>query len=227
MNEKVEIIGESQTLSNNIFQDHYFSSGIYTSYYPEFLEDAKVISKKFIDDRKKESVIDKVYPVIASSNLIDEKKLKPLSNKILKMASSVLMMQGYDVNLYETVLFELWSQEHQQYSGQEEHIHPHYQMSGFYFLNVPENPENCPRVIFHDPRAVKVYSNLSESDPLKGTYASSMINYIPEPGQLMMTNSWLAHSFTKNPSKKPFTFLHFNVGIVLRSSKKLEKPEVI
>jgi uncharacterized protein (TIGR02466 family) len=227
MSEQVEIVGETQIKNNGIFQDHYFSSGIYTSQHPEFLNEVKVISKKFIDIRKKESVIDKRHPIISSSNLINEEKLKPISNQILKMASSVLMMQGYDINLYETVLFELWSQEHQQYSGQEEHIHPHYQISGFYFINVPENPEDCPRIVFHDPRAVKVYSGLSEANPLNGTYASSMINYVPEPGQMMMTNSWLSHSLTKNPSKTSFTFLHFNVGIALRPPKSVEKVEVV
>jgi hypothetical protein len=30
----------------------------------------------------------------------------------------------------------------------------------------------------------------------------------------MFTNSWLPHSFTKNPSKKPFKFIHFNVGVM-------------
>jgi hypothetical protein len=45
------------------------------------------------------------------------------------------------------------------------------------------------------------------------THASTMINFVPKEGQLMLTNSWLPHSFTRNESKKPIRFIHFNVVV--------------
>jgi len=32
---------------------------------------------------------------------------------------------------------------------------------------------------------------------------------------LVLANSWLPHSFTKNGSDEPMTFIHFNLGVVL------------
>ena len=107
----------------------------------------------------------------------------------------------------------MWTQEHYKFSGQDEHVHPNMQISGFYFLDVPKN---TPKVIIHDPRPSKVFSALPEVDMTQATYASTMINFTPEPGTLLLTNSWLPHSFTKNPSEKPFRFIHFNLGIVAK-----------
>jgi hypothetical protein len=45
------------------------------------------------------------------------------------------------------------------------------------------------------------------------TPASRLINFKPEPGMLIFTNSWLAHSFTRHAAKKPIQFVHFNLAV--------------
>ena len=40
-----------------------------------------------------------------------------------------------------------------------------------------------------------------------------MINFAPEEGQIVFTNSWLPHSFTRNESDKSFIMIHFNLGV--------------
>ena len=53
-----------------------------------------------------------------------------------------------------------------------------------------------------------------------------MINFVPKEGQLMFTNSWLPHSFTKNQSKKPIRFIHFNIAVAqAQQNQCCEKPQ--
>jgi hypothetical protein len=40
-----------------------------------------------------------------------------------------------------------------------------------------------------------------------------MINFKPQPGMMMFAPAWLAHSFGRNASKKPFRFVHFNLTV--------------
>ena len=105
----------------------------------------------------------------------------------------------------------MWTQEHYKHSSMEQHVHGYgAQIVGFYFLEVPEGSS---RVIFHDPRAGKVQNDLPERDPNNASIASRMINFEPKPGLLMLTNSWLAHSFTRHASDKPIKFVHFNLNV--------------
>jgi uncharacterized protein (TIGR02466 family) len=207
-----EIVGDAAPAltQETLNQSHYFSAGVYTVNKPEFLTLARTVSKEYIARTRQETTMDKVYPVIMSGSFFDDARIQPLADYISNTARAVLDSQGYNMNLYQMTYHEMWCQEHHQYSGQEEHIHPHAHISGFYFLDVPRDSQ---RVIFHDPRPAKVYSNLAESNGSNATYASTMINYVPEPGMIMLTNSWLPHSFTKNPSKTPMRFIHFNLGV--------------
>jgi uncharacterized protein (TIGR02466 family) len=139
----------------------------------------------------------------------DLERIKDVVSFITQTAYHILVTQGYDMNFYEVMVYDLWGQEHYKFSGQEEHIHQAI-LSGFYFIDCPENSS---RVLFHDPRPAKVYSNLTEKNSSMATYASTVINYEPKPGMLMFANSWLPHSFLKNSSSEPFRFMHFNIGV--------------
>ena len=47
----------------------------------------------------------------------------------------------------------------------------------------------------------------------QATYASNMINFVPEEGLCMFAPAWLAHSFTRHAGDKPMRFIHFNVSV--------------
>ncbi len=123
-----------------------------------------------------------------------------------------------------TVQFtEMWTQKHYKHSLMEQHTHRFgSQLVGFYFLEVPTP---SPRALFYDPRQGAVQGSLPEADPARLSFASSVINYEPKPGLLMFTNSWLAHSFTKNTSKKPFSFVHFNL-VAMPNFQPVKESEV-
>lgn len=216
----VTIIGDmEEKLTDTINQDHYFSCGVYTLRKPEFLTTVRKISKKYLAKTKLNIKIDKIYPVVITENMFQEPELEEFITYVKNTAHHILTLQGYNMDLYEIIMYEIWCQEHFQFSGQEEHIHQA-TISGFYFLDCPED---CPRAVFHDPRPVKVYSNLQEYNPSQATYGSVAINYLPEPGLMMFSNSWLPHSFLKNPSKKPFRFIHFNLGVNYKPVHTIDK----
>ena len=75
-------------------------------------------------------------------------------------------------------------------------------------------PKDSPKLVFHDPRPAKVYANLPEFNSSDATYGSVIINYPPEPGKMMFTNSWLPHTIQRNPSKTPFRLVHWNLGVM-------------
>jgi hypothetical protein len=91
---------------------------------------------------------------------------------------------------------------------------------GFYFLDCPEN---CSRVVFHDPRPGKPPTAWYEKDSTQITAASNMVNFTPEPGLLVITNAWLPHSFSRHGSDEPIRFIHFNLG--LRPLMNFKMPE--
>ena len=211
---KVEIVGDDSNSyeESDLLQSMFcFTSAIYTIKKLEYLNDMRYVCKEFIKKRKTQTTLDKIYPVIMTENLFEDEKIKPLLSYIIGTSKSILASQGYNMNMYDINCFELWCQEHYQYSGQEEHIHPHSQISGFYVLDVPEN---SPRIIFHDTNQAKKMLPLAETNYEQATFASTSINFVPEPGMFYFTNSWLPHSFTKNPSKKPFKFIHFNCAAI-------------
>ena len=104
----------------------------------------------------------------------------------------------------------------------EQHVHTgDIQIVGFYFL---DTPDGCSAATFHDPRAGKVQSGRPESNISEVTYASNGFHFKPEPGVLVLTNAWLAHSFTRQQSDKPFRFIHFNVCLTDNTPAPCYKP---
>ena len=196
-----------------LVEAHYFTSAIYTTDLPEYLNISRKVSKEYLSEAKKQTQINKIYPVVMSQNFSDDERMQPLTNFISESSTTILKNQGYDMTMINTICHEFWAQEHHQFSGQDEHIHPNCQISGFYFLNVPDD---STRVIFHEMNQGKKMISLPELNMNNATYASTMINYEPKPGMIMFTNSWLPHSFLKNSSKKPFTFIHFNVTLTYK-----------
>ena len=203
---------------NFLNQEHYFTSAIYTIQKPDFIPLLNKVSREYLKKNKKAS---EIYPVIMSDNMVLDERLKEITGFIADTAFSILQSQGYNMNVYEIVMYDFWCQEHYKFSGQEEHIHQAV-LSGFYFIDCPKNSS---RVVFHDPRPAKVYSNLMEANPSMATYGSTMINYEPKPGMLMFANSWLPHSFLKNSSPKPFRFMHFNIGVNFKKPVDCPMPQ--
>jgi hypothetical protein len=216
VSQTVEIIDADgviqEPIENQLEQYHYFPSIVYSVRKPEFLEAVKTVSDEYLAKRKEEQKeINDIYPVVMTDNFYDDPRVEEFSKYVGQTAWNILQGQGYAMDQFSTQFTEMWTQEHHKHSLMEQHIHGYgSQIIGFYFL---ETPENCSRVVFHDPKAGKVQINLPESNPSNATPASNMINFVPEPGMFLFTNSWLPHSFGRHAADKPIKFVHFNLTI--------------
>jgi len=190
-------------------QWHYFATPVYSHKKLEFLEDVKKASNDALKNIRKTSKMDEVYPVIQANISSDERAL-PFFEYVVNTAWNLLDGQGYAMQGLSTYFTEIWVQEHHKSSSMEYHQHNDSQLVAFYFLECPENP---PSLSIYDPRPTKNMVNIPEKDASAVTMASSQLNFVPEAGTLMFTNSWLPHSFSRNTSVKPFKFVHMNIAV--------------
>jgi uncharacterized protein (TIGR02466 family) len=189
----------------------YFPSSIYQVKRLDLLDQVNKVTEKYLKKAKNTQKFDKLYPVYQTDNMYSDPELEEFINFVGTTSETILIAQGYKMDDMELFFNEMWVQEHHRSSLMEQHIHGYgSQISGFYFLKCPEN---CSKIIIHDPRPGKVQIGLPEVDYTNATYASNMVNFTPEAGKLFFANSWLPHSFSKHNSKEPLTFIHFNLEV--------------
>ena len=192
-------------------QFHYFATPVYITQQPQFLDVVKAIAADSIAQVHGDKKPDKIHPVRMSGNMLEDERIAPFAEFIANTAWNILASQGYAMDGFSTSFTELWCQEHYQTSSMDYHAHPGGNfLVGFYFLDVPDG---APPVVIHDPRPGRVMLSLPEADPSQATLSSTMINFKPQPGMVMFAPAWLAHSFGRNASKKPFRFVHFNLTV--------------
>lgn len=191
---------------------HHFPCPIYIIERPDFLEVISPVSEESLDIQRKTKELDEIYPVYMSGNYFGDPRVAKFAEFVGGTAWNILNEQGYAMQNNSVQFTEMWTQEHHKHSSMDAHVHGFgSQIVGFYFL---ETPENCSRVVFHDPRTAKVQIDLPENDQTMATPASKMINFEPKPGMMIFANSWLSHSFTRHAAEQPIKFVHFNLTVI-------------
>lgn len=189
----------------------HFSSILYTIEKPEFLADALAAANELLNMAEATNPLNSTYPVVMSGSLSGMSQSFGLEQFIAQSGWSILDNQGYDMQMLITVVSEFWAQKHLKFSGMEQHVHPYgVLLSGFYFL---ECPEGGSMVELHDPRPGKVQASLPMKDQSIVRDCNNSVFIKPKPGLLLITNSWLPHSFTRNSSDHPVKFIHFNISV--------------
>lgn len=190
---------------------YHFPCPIYIIERPDFLEVVSAVSEEALETQRKERDLNEIYPVYMTGSYYGDPRVTAFAEFIGATAWNILNEQGYAMQDKVVSFTEMWTQEHHKHSAMDAHVHGFgSQIVGFYFL---ETPENCSRVVFHDPRAAKVQIDLLEQNVDMATPASKMINFEPKPGMLIFANSWLAHSFTRHAAEQPIKFVHFNLTV--------------
>lgn len=188
---------------------HYFPSSVYLAQKPEFLESVTEVSEEALS--KITHDVHEIYPMHNTDNYVGDPRLVEFVKCLWQNGWDILQSQGYAMDNFNVVVDAVWTQEHHKHSLMEQHVHGGgAQLVGFYFL---ETPENCSRAMFHDPRSGKVQISLPEADMSIATPASNIINFLPEPGMMLISNAWLPHSFGRHGSDKPIKFVHFNLSV--------------
>ena len=190
---------------------YHFPCPIYLIERPDFLEVVNTVSEESLTEAKKTQQLNEIYPVVMSGSYFGDPRMAGFSEFVGATAWNILNEQGYAMQDKVVSFTEMWTQEHHKHSAMDAHVHGFgSQIVGFYFL---ETPEDCSRVVFHDPRAAKVQIDLPEQDINMATPASKMINFQPKPGLMIFANSWLMHSFTRHAAEQPIKFVHFNLTV--------------
>ena len=207
--------------------DYQFASTIHRAKEPQFLSTVKLVFDEYIQKIKNSNPPQSsVYPAILTELISTDERLHEFVQYVSNLAWDVLNSQGYNMDLFYTNASEIYGQHHPYTSNMEQHIHGlDVQLCGFYFI---DTPPDSSKMFIHDPRTVKVYAGLPERQSDTLTSAHNMIYYSPEPGDLIFTNSWLAHSFSRNESQQPYNFLHINVRVAYKEDNicpsKLQQP---
>jgi len=203
----------AQIVQNTQLQVAYhFPCPIYLIERPDFLEVVNTVSEEALATAKKEQTLNEIYPVHMTGSYFGDPRMASFSEFVGATAWNILNEQGYAMQDKVVQFTEMWTQEHHKHSAMDQHVHGFgSQIVGFYFL---ETPENCSKVVFHDPRAGKIQINLPEQEVSNATLASKMINFDPKPGMMIFANSWLAHSFSRHASEQPIKFVHFNLTVI-------------
>jgi uncharacterized protein (TIGR02466 family) len=205
---------------------YHFPCPIYLIERPDFLEVVNQVSEEALAEQRKKQELNEIYPVYMSNNYYADPRVADFSDFVGSTAWNILAEQGYAMQDKAVQFVEMWTQEHHKHSSMDAHVHGYgSQIVGFYFL---ETPEDCSRVVFHDPRAAKVQIDLPEQDMSMATPASKMINFEPKPGMMIFANAWLMHSFTRHAAELPIKFVHFNLTVIPAPQQSCAAPaEVI
>jgi uncharacterized protein (TIGR02466 family) len=196
-------------MTNTIIKESYFSSNVFFTENTNFLNTISEIAEELLKIKKIDTQLDGLYPVVMTDNFYEDKRANNFCEFVASSCWGVLDSEGYAVDKYYLYFSDMWVQEHHKYSSMEPHVHGFNAcISGFYFL---ETPENCSKIVIHDPRPGKVQINLMQKNKDVATDASEMINFLPKPGMLVMMASSLPHSFTRHASETPIKFVHFNI----------------
>lgn len=198
-------------MNNNLEEYYYFPTPIYIMEKLDFFNNVKMVAEEYREKTKNEIPFNEIYPVLHTQNFTNDERIKDFVSFISVTALTILDYQGYDVSNAKASTKDLWLQSHYKLSSMEQHVHGYGSyISGFYFL---ECPEDCPKFIIHDTRTNKLQLELPQKNMNEVSISSSRINFDPKPGMFVFTNSWLSHSFNRNPSDNPFSFIHFNVFV--------------
>jgi uncharacterized protein (TIGR02466 family) len=201
---------------------HHFPCPIYIIERPDFLEMVNIVSEEALEVQRKERDLNEIYPVYMTGSYFSDPRMAEFSEFIGSTAWNILNEQGYAMQDKAVQFTEMWTQEHHKHSAMDAHVHGFgSQIVGFYFL---ETPEDCSRVVFHDPRSAKVQIDLPEQDMIMATPASKMINFTPKPGMMIFSNSWLSHSFTRHAAELPIKFVHFNLTVIQAPQQSCPAP---
>ena len=202
-------------------EDKQFITAVYRKYAPEYISTIKPVHEEYIQKIRQQITPDDVYPGIMTESMKSDPRLESFERYIADCAWDILNQQGYNMDYFYTLVQQLWGQYHPRTSSMEPHSHGDSSfLVGLYFIDVPEDSS---KINFHDPRPAKIHTGLPLRQIDSLTYANDIISYTPRPGDLVITNSWLSHSFLRNRSQLPFNFLHFNIGVIRADS--IEPPD--
>lgn len=183
----------------------YFPAIVYRDERPELAEEIVPHAIKYLDD-----VRNTQGSLCQSASLQHDPAFRSVADYLLLSAVGILQDQGYDTSRYDFYLSGLWAQEISSGSGTNVHVHKNSQISGWLFL---ETPENSAYPVYYDTRMNKAMIELDFAPSDQVTNATSSIHFNNvAPGTVLFSNSWMQHQLAGGNSEQPTRCLHFIVS---------------
>lgn len=218
---------KKQKIENTLDTDIFFPTPVYSISRPDFLKSVSKVSEESLDENREQVKMNELWPHLMSGDFSQDERIKDFTQYILSTCWNVLVSQGYAMDNYELGFTSMWTQEHHLNSDMPEHVHSDFsQLIAFYFLEVPEDGS---ALVIHDPRPAKVQIDLQPKNMMDINHASRQVFIKPKAGDLIITNAYLPHSFTRNMNKKPTKFVHMNIAAWPARPQvcQTEGPEII
>jgi len=216
-------IQEKNKAENNIKEEHYFISPVWLDYKPEWIEDLNKASDVHIKNARKinNELIKKKKDFGLTHHygeLQSDPQFKTLLDYAVKQSWKFLEHQGFDLKNYVPVVNEMWVQEASKNGGghHETHLHENNHVSGFFFL---KSSMKTSQPVFHDPRPAAMMSKLPLRTDLKPEdlpIGMRQLTLHPNPGGIVIFNSYMPHQYTVDPGIEPFRFIHWNLQAIRR-----------
>lgn len=192
-------------MNSNLTTEIWFPTFISYSYNKELLPKIQNIFDTF----NWESVADERYPngyttfyggAELNENL--KKSMPELCEYILSNAYEVLSRQQINLGTKKLVLTTFWLSRMLKNGFHSKHLHAHSVYSGTYYVNADSSNAN---IKFYDARIFKQFAPES--------MAGNIVEYRPEPGKLLLWDSYLEHEVEINLTDIPRDAISFNLGI--------------
>jgi uncharacterized protein (TIGR02466 family) len=199
---------------------HLFPTVVYKASFPKHVDSVREAAT---DALVSDTPSDELYPAIMSSDITHDERVYDFAKEVIQHAYNIVATQGYDMSAKQTVFESMWMQEHYKHSGMEQHVHNNgVYLVGFYFLDTPEGSSNLR---LHDPRSGKIQTDIKSN--ADNEYTSPFVGLDIKAGDLIITNAWLPHSFTRHNSDEPLRFVHINIAIKDLPEQACNLPTVI
>jgi uncharacterized protein (TIGR02466 family) len=190
--------------------DFHFSSAVYRINRSDLLPMVKPVFYECLKNAETQPR-NEVYPGLMTRDFSQDERVRVFTDYVANISWDILNNQGYFMDPFFTQVTAIWGQNHPKFSSMDYHVHGDAVLTGFYFIDTP--PESSSMVL-HDPRPAKNITSLPVRQSESLTLAHQDVYYTPQPGDLIFTNSWLPHSFTRNVSDSHYNFIHINVNVI-------------
>lgn len=131
-----------------------------------------------------------------------------LKRKLDKHAAAFADELGFDLDGRRLKMDSFWVNLLKPGGGHSGHIHPHSVLSGTYYVAIPPGAQG---IRFEDPRLTMMMAA-----PMRHADAPadqrSFVHLAPEPGTLLLWESWLRHEVPPSNAKADRISISFNYG---------------
>jgi uncharacterized protein (TIGR02466 family) len=133
-------------------------------------------------------------------------EMAPFIKFVRMKANEYLDGLGYDSKLL-TLDINIFASGMVDGDTHEQHTHPNSVLSGLMYL---KTPPGSSKITFYDPRPVRTHTMLPRKHNVMPTWTELAIT--PEPGMILVWESWLPHSVKRTNNTDPRVTLVFNMS---------------